>query len=161
LTTKDQQQKHSREPQKPTTPPQPPKESQTMRPDPGSNSWKLLIHEKPQRLLMEDARVHYVVLKQQPHTTHPTHQPPQKRGPTAHETTWQGNQKQTNPPTTRHSTNHDRPSTVLLPQDPTVCQTRNHPTPGPAVPGHTPQGGCIRTRQEPEPGSRYLLIFHP
>jgi hypothetical protein len=28
-------------------------------------SWKLL--------LIQDARVHYVVLKQQPHTTHPTH----------------------------------------------------------------------------------------
>ena len=34
-------------------------------PDPGSYSWKLL--------LIQDARVHYVVLKQQPHTTHPTH----------------------------------------------------------------------------------------
>ena len=36
-----------------------------MRPDPGSNLKKLL--------LIQDARVHYVVLKQQPHTTHPTH----------------------------------------------------------------------------------------
>jgi hypothetical protein len=34
-------------------------------PDPGSYSWKLL--------LIKDARVHYVVLKQQPRTTHPTH----------------------------------------------------------------------------------------
>ena len=34
-------------------------------PDPGSYSWKLL--------LIKDARVHYVVLKQQPQTTHPTH----------------------------------------------------------------------------------------
>jgi hypothetical protein len=33
--------------------------------DPGSYSWKLL--------LIKDARVHYVVLKQQPHTPHPTH----------------------------------------------------------------------------------------
>ena len=33
--------------------------------DPGSYSWKLL--------LIKDARVHYVVLKQQPRTTHPTH----------------------------------------------------------------------------------------
>jgi hypothetical protein len=39
--------------------------------DPGSISWKLL--------LIQDARVHYVVLKQQPHTTHPTHNPT-KRG---------------------------------------------------------------------------------
>src|SRR6476646_9848905 len=36
-----------------------------MEPDPGSYSWKLL--------LIKDARVHYVVLKQQPRTTHPTH----------------------------------------------------------------------------------------
>ena len=35
--------------------------------DPGSYSWKLL--------LIKDARVHYVVLKQQPRTTHPTHAP--------------------------------------------------------------------------------------
>ena len=34
------------------------------RTDPGSYSWKLL--------LIKDARVHYVVLKQQPRTTHPT-----------------------------------------------------------------------------------------
>ena len=38
--------------------------------DPGSYSWKLL--------LIKDARVHYVVLKQQPQTTHPTHTTPQK-----------------------------------------------------------------------------------
>jgi len=36
--------------------------------DPGSYSWKLL--------LIKDARVHYVVLKQQPRTTHPTHTTP-------------------------------------------------------------------------------------
>ena len=35
--------------------------------DPGSYSWKLL--------LIKDARVHYVVLKQQPRTTHPTRAP--------------------------------------------------------------------------------------
>ncbi len=44
--------------------------------DPGSYSWKLL--------LIKDARVHYVVLKQQPRTTHPTHQPPQQE-PNAHD----------------------------------------------------------------------------
>src|SRR5215213_2342634 len=41
--------------------------NQRLQPDPGSYSWKLL--------LIKDARVHYVVLKQQPQTTHPTHAP--------------------------------------------------------------------------------------
>ena len=45
---------------KPTTP-----KCSKPRTDPGSYSWKLL--------LIKDARVHYVVLKQQPRTTHPTH----------------------------------------------------------------------------------------
>lgn len=46
---------------------QPPKGASNhhAQPDPGSYSWKLL--------LIKDARVHYVVLKQQPQTTHPTH----------------------------------------------------------------------------------------
>lgn len=69
LTTKDQG-VISREPQKPTTPQQhhPTRSSHhRAQPDPGSYSWKLL--------LIKDARVHYVVLKQQPRTTHPTHQP--------------------------------------------------------------------------------------
>src|SRR6478609_4387143 len=42
-----------------------PKGMPPAQPDPGSYSWKLL--------LIKDARVHYVVLKQQPRTTHPTH----------------------------------------------------------------------------------------
>ena len=46
----------------------PPKDGTT---DPGSYSWKLL--------LIKDARVHYVVLKQQPRTTHPT--PAPAKGP--------------------------------------------------------------------------------
>ena len=60
LTTKDQfsnfRENHENHPH--------PKRVQT---DPGSYSWKLL--------LIKDARVHYVVLKQQPRTTHPTHNP--------------------------------------------------------------------------------------
>ena len=52
-----------------------------MEPDPGSYSWKLL--------LIKDARVHYVVLKQQPQTTHPTQQHARSVQP--------GNQKQTSP----------------------------------------------------------------
>ena len=63
LTTKDQG-VISREPQKPTTP-QHPKGHQQRSQIQVHLSWKLL--------LIKDARVHYVVLKQQPQTTHPTH----------------------------------------------------------------------------------------
>src|SRR5215217_5738652 len=70
LTTKEQKTKslenHGTRP-KPATP----KRHSQQRTDPGSYSWKLL--------LIKDARVHYVVLKQQPQTTHPTHYP---KGPT-------------------------------------------------------------------------------
>jgi hypothetical protein len=66
LTTKDQK-IISREPRKPTTlnNTTPKGNHHQAQPDPGSYSWKLL--------LIKDARVHYVVLKQQPQTTHPTH----------------------------------------------------------------------------------------
>jgi hypothetical protein len=47
---------------------------------------------------------------------------------------------------------------VLLPQDPTVCQTLNRPFPSPHR-SKTPKG--IRTRRREETGGRYLLIFHP
>src|SRR6478609_3501666 len=96
-------------------------------------SWKLL--------LIQDARVHYVVLKQQPHTTHPTHTK-------CAETSWQGNQKQTNP---------GEKTPALLPQDPTVCQTQNHASPRPPFQNHhwLVLGKDTKTR------GRYLLIFHP
>ena len=73
--------------------------------------------------LIKDARVHYVVLKQQPHHTptrqkHPTtpptrknHRTPPGRRPCA------GNQE-----TNQHAN-------VSLSQDPTVCQTHNNQTP--------------------------------
>ena len=64
LTTKDQK-VHSRENHRNQPHTTTPKGHHHARPDPGSYSWKLL--------LIKDARVHYVVLKQQPRTTHPTH----------------------------------------------------------------------------------------
>ncbi len=49
-------------------------------------------------------------------------------------------------------------SPVLLSQDPTVCQTLNHPeTPRPTVP--EPPGFVLKKTKRPD--SRYLLIFHP
>src|SRR5919107_2378640 len=63
LTTKDQSVIFERTMKTNHTPT--PQRASTARPDPGSYSWKLL--------LIKDARVHYVVLKQQPQTTHPTH----------------------------------------------------------------------------------------
>ena len=66
LTTKDQKTLFERTTKTNHTQQQPPKGSHHhAQPDPGSYSWKLL--------LIKDARVHYVVLKQQPQTTHPTH----------------------------------------------------------------------------------------
>ena len=54
------------------------------------------------------------------------------------------------------------PLPVLLPQDPTVCQTLNHPNPRPTVPGHrTPKGKDIRTSCRHVPPGTYPLIFHP
>ena len=102
-------------------------------PDPGSYSWKLL--------LIKDARVHYVVLKQQPQTTHPTHTNMRDRC----------SQETRNKQTRKHTTAKTMiRSTALLPQDPTVCQTLNHPFPDPAVPGHTIRRPGIRTREGEE-----------
>ena len=73
LTTKDQSEIFERTTKTNHTQQQPPTKGSHhhAQPDPGSYSWKLL--------LIKDARVHYVVLKQQPRTTHPTH-PTRKRG---------------------------------------------------------------------------------
>ena len=93
-------------------------------PDPGSYSWKLL--------LIKDARVHYVVLKQQPRTTHPTH------------TTCMigaARKPETNKPRKQPAPQPQyQPLPALLPQDPTVCQTLNHPIPPP----HRSQTGIRR-----------------
>ena len=97
-------------------------------------SWKLL--------LIKDARVHYVVLKQQPRTTHPTHafvcarcsQETRNTSPTPH------NPRAGLP---RKGTRHrELRAVVLLPQDPTVCQTLNRPLPSQApFQDHHPQRG--------------------
>jgi hypothetical protein len=110
LTTKDQGVIHERTMKTSPTPRHPQRERQHARPDPGSYSWKLL--------LIKDARVHYVVLKQQPRTTHPTHftcvlgaaRKPETNVPTPQPRT---------PPEGRTRGR----AMVLLPQDPTVCQT--------------------------------------
>jgi hypothetical protein len=119
-------------------------------PDPGSYSWKLL--------LIKDARVHYVVLKQQPRTTHPTHQPPPKEKPPCMIDA--ARKPETNKPGT--GTKHS-PRPALLPQDPTVCQTLNRAAPAPAVPQQPPpqRRTTIRTEPGQKPHSRYSLIFHP
>jgi hypothetical protein len=89
-----------------------PKRASPAQPDPGSYSWKLL--------LIKDARVHYVVLKQQPRTTHPTHTPKQ-----GNHAIGAARKPETNNP------GRTKPSPVLLPQDPTVCQTLNRMNPAP------------------------------
>jgi len=48
---------------------------------------------------------------------------------------------------------------ALLPQDPTVCQTRNHPDPPPHR-SKTPSKGHPYWEWR-RPRGRYLLIFHP
>src|SRR6478609_5739751 len=87
-----------------------PKGMPPAQPDPGSYSWKLL--------LIKDARVHYVVLKQQPRTTHPTHQPLAiGRRSTAHRASQPGNQKHTKPTPRTHppqKTDRHRPWSCCL-----------------------------------------------
>jgi hypothetical protein len=97
-----------------------PKRHSQQRTDPGSYSWKLL--------LIKDARVHYVVLKQQPQTTHPTHNP---RRATMHDRCSQE---------TRNKQTRKKNPPALLPQDPTVCQTLNRTTPSRTGPGPPSQG---------------------
>jgi hypothetical protein len=87
------------------------------------------------RLPVSDARVHYVVLKQQPRTTPPhTHRPPKEgnsHARTDHAARKTGNTQTRN---TKHPTltGHAPHATALLPQDPTVCQTRKPACPPPA-----------------------------
>src|SRR6476620_6773446 len=92
-----------------------PKGMPPAQPDPGSYSWKLL--------LIKDARVHYVVLKQQPQTTHPTHTTPTKRAETCMIDA--ARKPETNKPETNtpQPVSPDASLPALLPQDPTVCQT--------------------------------------
>jgi len=114
LTTKDQK-NISREPRKPPGHHHHnPKATTTdARTDPGSYSWKLL--------LIKDARVHYVVLKQQPQTTHPTHNPSERE---ADRVIGAARKPETNKThTTTKPPKGPRHDMALLPQDPTVCQT--------------------------------------
>lgn len=147
LTTKDQK-NISREPRKPTThnnhQPQRASHHHTQ-PDPGSYSWKLL--------LIKDARVHYVVLKQQPQTTHPTHTTCMIGAARKPETNKPGKQPAPQP--------QYQPLPALLPQDPTVCQTLNHPIPRHTVPKPASEDNRSVLGTDEQPDSRYLLIFHP
>jgi hypothetical protein len=113
LTTKIKKFIHERTTETNHTPT--PQRASTAQPDPGSYSWKLL--------LIKDARVHYVVLKQQPRTTHPTHPPPNA----GNRVIGAARKPETNVP----RTGKNSPPPVLLPQDPTVCQTLpgNHTPP--------------------------------
>ena len=116
---------------KPTTP-----KCSNPRTDPGSYSWKLL--------LIKDARVHSVVLKQQPRTTHPTHTNMHDRC-----------SQETRNTQTRNPHPHKKKGqdiTALLPQDPTVCQTLNHPSHTSTLPGTpTKEGTVLSTGKDRQP----------
>jgi len=123
--------------------------------DPGSYSWKLL--------LIKDARVHYVVLKQQPRTTHPT------RAPTKGTNRMIGAARK--PETNKTHTPHPR----TLPERKTTRPAGHGPVvSGPnsvpnttrrfipaSVPGPPPRRVSVRTCCRPVPPGTYLLIFHP
>ena len=68
--------------------------------------------------------------------------------------------KQTHNPTPHPTKDGERGrAMVLLPQDPTVCQTLNRTPPPP--PFQDTSQERIRTGQEQKNCGRYLLIFHP
>ena len=94
--------------------------------DPGSYSWKLL--------LIKDARVHYVVLKQQPQTTHPTHTTCAIGAARKPETNKPGKPPRPKP----------QQPPALLPQDPTVCQT----LPGNHTPARFPEHRPPRRKKQ-------------
>ena len=98
---------------------------------------------------MSDARVHYVVLKQQPRTTHPrTNHPHQKEGTaTTHKDHAARKPETPNPEHGTQPTQATHHIPALLPQDPTVCQTRKPARPAPhPFPQHPPQREGVRTR---------------
>ena len=111
-----------------------------VRTDPGSYSWKLL--------LIKDARVHYVVLKQQPRTTHPTHTT--RKGRYAHDRCSQETRnKQTHNPATHPYMGNADQAMVLLPQDPTVCQTLNRTPPPPPFQDTLKRGSVLGKDKKP------------
>jgi hypothetical protein len=129
-----------------------PKDSTT---DPGSYSWKLL--------LIKDARVHYVVLKQQPQTTHPTHTTPKKRGRNMHDRCSQEtrNKQTRNKHTTARKPRRIPPGPVA--SGPNSVPNTKPPNPRPRRSRTTapPKKNSIRTKPGQKPDDRYLLIFHP
>ena len=157
LTTKDQKtnfrENHENQPH-PTTPP-PKRRYHHAQPDPGSYSWKLL--------LIKDARVHYVVLKQQPQTTHPTHttcmigaaRKPETQVP--HPT-----------PPSRHPFSGKRPKNMshgpVVSGPNSVPNTTRRSSPA-TFQDHPPsfrrKTAGVRTSNRPVPPGTYLLIFHP
>ena len=130
LDHKRSKNKFSREPRTPNHTTHP--ERCTARPDPGSYSWKLL--------LIKDARVHYVVLKQQPRTTHP-HTPPPTKGQAPMRSVQPGNQKQTKPttqPTQPPKATHPSHGPVASGPNSVPNTKTAHPCPR-TVPGHPPR----------------------
>jgi hypothetical protein len=96
---------------------------------------KIQVHIKT-KIALQDARVHYVVLKQQPHTTHPTHNP-QKQGAPVRFGTARKNQKQPNP-----APHCCKRSCCLRTQQ---CAIRNQPPPTTPAFQETPQRASVLT----------------
>ena len=149
LTTKDQKtnsrENHKNHPDTTTTTQR--ATATNARTDPGSYSWKLL--------LIKDARVHYVVLKQQPRTTHPTHFPCMIGA---------ARKPETNKPDKTHHNPKGKQHILAGPvaSGPnSVPNTTQRIVPA-CVPGHrTPKGKDIRTSCRHVPPGTYPLIFHP
>ena len=134
---------------------------------------QIQVHSFSQRncFLIKDARVHYVVLKQQPQPhTNPTHaaptntNPQRERTPAKHHTqavrSCEGNQKQTTP----HPPPQGSRKEPLLLQDPTVCQTPNHHTHErlhDSFPHHRTNGDGTPRHPSGRDNHIILLIFHP
>jgi hypothetical protein len=145
LTTKDQSEIFER-----TTKTNPPP-TRSEEPDPGSYSWKLL--------LIKDARVHYVVLKQQPQTTHPTHTP--EKG--ANRAIGAARKPETNKPGNHHSQSRSTPGPVASGPN-SVPNTTHQQSNQPAfhnTPPSPKEQQSIRTHNRPVPPGTYPLIFHP
>ena len=125
-------------------------------------------YSKEITFLYKDARVHYVVLKQQPHHTHPHHStnqtPPTKMENTQstprsssvmpRNTKDQPTHTSPPPPHTVQKKKQDKKGPLLL-QDPTVCQTPHHHTtnnPKRFVPTHPQRGAVLK------PGRQLSII---
>ena len=110
------------------------------------------MQNKNKILVLQDARVHYTVPKQQPHHTHHQHHTPQKDASTCRLRPCAGQTRKNKNPTTTHPTQSAKQATArsLLFQDPTVCQKTTHTheqPPFPEPPGH--KFPAARTRSPP------------